>query len=779
MTISDKTRIGLLALPGDAFWLQVEEAMHQRAQGLPVDLIRIPPDDGLGSPATSGPLVGPEQLLALELGALIAWWWPEEPLRQLLQAGMRIVHLGETAVRHPLLISPVGLYGAARTLAMHLVASMAGRGTMVVVAGGGAGQPWDTGASRMVAVRTVLESHPEIVVRSIRSSWAQDEARPQIEAGLPEGASVDAVLGFSDSLALAARDSGRSLGLVTDQTLIGGIGGDPLALAAIAKGEMTATAALFPEEIGAQAVQLAFEAAQGKPRSGRFRYRSTLVTAQNVAEVMAERLTSLSRLPGWLIDVSQQRRQRRVDQLEACLEIISRIRSVLDWRRQLDEIAELICTRYGYDEVKIYRWMEEEQRLLLVYPASPGAMDVWQDLVGGPSAALRQQVPDPATAPAALPGQTRASDSGSMIIADGLGREGNWYDLTGATSNWIVDQNPAWATAEAKAFATEFEARSGLKPSPSTAGLAHDYANMFIRIAQQVYRETGRLNRETLADFSRHRLQTGEWSYTGGLIMGEYRYTPETVPDPIVGPRHFIFTVLEYLDGHGMMILPSDTDPAAHSKAKELMMAEQPPTETPTEALKVGILGPFSGTNARIGAEMRAAVEMAFERVDYQIGRYRIEPVWIDSEADGAKAAEAYEDAIVGQGIQAGLLNWFTSVSLSCMKVAARYRLPHFFGMGGGQEVNRIWHSEPDVYSYWVKGWPEPAKLTAYYVQALQDAMARGIWQPHAKTAALWGDRTDWGLSFASGLREQLQAAGWEIVSEDYFRPEETDLCRY
>jgi signal transduction histidine kinase/AraC-like DNA-binding protein/ABC-type branched-subunit amino acid transport system substrate-binding protein len=773
MRMSDRARIGFLAFPGDAFWLQVEEAIHQRAQGLPVDLIRIPPDDGWGSPSAVGPLVGPEGLLALELDALIAWSWPEELVRHLLGAGLRIVQLTETPVRHPLLTSPVGLYGAARTLAIHLATSMGGRGTMVAIGGGFAGSLHDTGASRLAAVRAVVEGHPDLVLRHIPCSWSEEEAWQQLQAGLLEGQPVDAILGLSDSLALAARDIGRSLGLVSDQTLIGGIDGDPAALAAIAKREMTATVALFPGEIGVQAVELALQAAQRKPLPRNFRVRSTLVTGQNVAGVMAERLTILSRLPGWLVDVTEQRRQRRVDQLEACLEIISRIRSVLDSRRQLDEIADLICTRYGYDEVKIYRWMEEEQRLLLVYPASPASMDVWYDLVGGSSTELLQQAPDSSPA---QPGGTRTSDFGSMIIADGLGREGNWYDLTGATSNWIVDQNPAWASAEAMDFAAEFEARTGLKPSPSSAGLAHDYANMFTRIAQQVYRETGRLDRETLADFSRCRLQAGEWSYTGGLIMGEYRYAPETVPDPIVGPRHFIFTVLEYLDGHGMMILPSNSDPAAQSKAKELMMTGPPPAEPPIEVLKVGILGPFSGTNARIGAEIRAAAEMAFEQVDYQIGRYRIEPVWIDSESDPAKAAQAYEDAIVRQGIQAGLLNWFTSVSLSCMQVAAKHKLPHFFAMGGGQDINRVWHSDPDTYHYWVKGWPEPAKLTAYYVQALQDAIAQGIWQPHAKTAALWGDRTDWGLSFATGLKEQLQAAGWEIVAEDYFPPEQTDF---
>ena len=52
---------------------------------------------------------------------------------------------------------------------------------------------------------------------------------------------IDALLGLTDALALAARDIGRSFGLVDRQTLVWGFGGEPAALAAIARGEMSAT----------------------------------------------------------------------------------------------------------------------------------------------------------------------------------------------------------------------------------------------------------------------------------------------------------------------------------------------------------------------------------------------------------------------------------------------------------------------------------------------------------------------------------------------------------
>ena len=53
---------------------------------------------------------------------------------------------------------------------------------------------------------------------------------------------------------------------------------------------------------------------------------------------------------------------------------------------------------------------------------------------------------------------------------------------------------------------------------------------MFIALANEIYDEQGELTSENLADFAKNRLQTGEWSFTGGLVMDEYKMTPETAP---------------------------------------------------------------------------------------------------------------------------------------------------------------------------------------------------------------------------------------------------------
>jgi len=201
------------------------------------------------------------------------------------------------------------------------------------------------------------------------------------------------------------------------------------------------------------------------------------------------------------------------------------------------------------------------------------------------------------------------------------------------------------------------------------------------------------------------------------------------------------------------------------------------------EILKVGVVGPYTGDNPRIGLEMRYAVEMAMAEIDYQIGDYQIELLWVDSASDPEEAARAYEDAILREEMDVGLLNWHSSVALALMDVASRYQVPHFFGLGATELVNENYHSgadadsDADASNYWMaKGWPVPEKLSVGYVLALESAVVEGIWDPENKKAAIFGENYDWGLSFGSALEDLFRKADWEVEEKDYFDRHETDL---
>lgn len=215
---------------------------------------------------------------------------------------------------------------------------------------------------------------------------------------------------------------------------------------------------------------------------------------------------------------------------------------------------------------------------------------------------------------------------------------------------------------------------------------------------------------------------------------------------------------------------PAPTQPPA--------AATEAPTQPPaaeTKVLKIGVLGPFSGPAARTGQELKDSAQMALEEINYRIGDYKLEPVWIDSQSDPAKASQAYEQAAVQDGIQVGVLGWHSSVAVACMEITAKYKIPHFFNYGATEVVNEKFASDPEKYGYWLKGWPTPAKTSILYVQAFEDAIARGIWKPEKK-AAIWGEDTDLGRSFGASLKKQFQDAGWEIVDEVYFPIDQTEF---
>jgi branched-chain amino acid transport system substrate-binding protein len=198
------------------------------------------------------------------------------------------------------------------------------------------------------------------------------------------------------------------------------------------------------------------------------------------------------------------------------------------------------------------------------------------------------------------------------------------------------------------------------------------------------------------------------------------------------------------------------------------------------KVLKVGIMSPLTGAAGKSGQEIKNGATLAFEKIGYQIGDYKIELVYIDDQSDPAKATNAYSEAIERLGVQAGMLNWNTAVSMGLMDLWAKYKVPHFFPMGAGKAINDKWLGLPPSNRYLImKGWCIPQKLVGGYVDALNNAIDKGEWKPAKKLAALWGEDTDWGRSLVQGMRDGLKAKGWEILTEEYFALTQTDFYPY
>ena len=149
----------------------------------------------------------------------------------------------------------------------------------------------------------------------------------------------------------------------------------------------------------------------------------------------------------------------------------------------------------------------------------------------------------------------------ALIVCDGLGWLGEWYDLTGDASNYVLEQIPQYATEEGKKFVEDYTAKYGYAPGPSTAGLAYDTTGFFIKILQATLDEYGELTSETIMQCWEDKVMTGEMEYTmeedGAIMMPSWNYSdPEMYPDPIVDADHYMFPVVQYFDGVGVPVYP-------------------------------------------------------------------------------------------------------------------------------------------------------------------------------------------------------------------------------
>lgn len=204
-----------------------------------------------------------------------------------------------------------------------------------------------------------------------------------------------------------------------------------------------------------------------------------------------------------------------------------------------------------------------------------------------------------------------------------------------------------------------------------------------------------------------------------------------------------------------------------------VMMVATQPAFSADKVFKVGVLGP----SAKTGSEFKGSVQMALEAIDYKVGDYKIEPVWVDSQSDPAKATGVYAEAAERLGIQAGVLNWHSSVAMAVMDVAAQYKVPHMFGFGAAQGVNDKWTAEPEKYSYWGgKGWPVPAKLMAGYAEAVNNAVDEGLFKPENKVVAVACEDTDWGHSAGNAMADEFKKRGWKVASRDFFALTQMDF---
>jgi len=358
-------RIGMGLTPNDPYWVQVRDAARQRAQEHGVTLVNLTvPDGALDSDFLLAFL---EDLDAQELAALIIHGLSSRLPLALAERGLPLVIADDTNLDHSLIGGLTGMYDAACLATRFICEQLTGPAQVLLV--GGLQSKLHTTRERVRGFHDTLAAYPDLHATHVPTHWRYEEVVEQFleDASTWQahfaGQTVAAIFGLSDSLALAARDVGRQLGFVDEHTLVVGINGDPLAVAAIIDGRMHATVDTSPMQLGRDLVDYAVMAARGQPLPRRFRYTLELVTAENAPQVAARKLVEIADLPSRLVNVNLRQEQDRLVQLQTSIDINRRVGSILDSDQLMLELADIIRTRYSYDRSELFQWCEDGQSL--------------------------------------------------------------------------------------------------------------------------------------------------------------------------------------------------------------------------------------------------------------------------------------------------------------------------------------------------------------------------------------------------------------------------------
>lgn len=361
-------RVGFGLVPGDPFWVLVREAVQQRAEALGLLLIPVTVPEANASSEVHLHFI--DNLKAQEVGALISHAISEARILAVINAGIPVICSEDTALTHPRLVSVHGLERAAVMAAEYIATRLDGAGTILMI--GAADDHSLTARLRVQGFHGVTARYPGIRSLHIGDGWRYETAYQQLLHEADQwttqwtsqiGGRIDALFGLSDSLALAGRDAGRKLGVIDDKTVVVGINGDPLAIAAIEAGTMDATVETSPQDLGYKFAEYAYRAARGETLPNHFPYVFDLVTSLNVAQVAARKLVFIADLPSRLVDVNRRLEQQRLVQLEASLELNQRVGLILDQDELLTTMAEIIGSRYAYDGMYFYVWSHNDRTL--------------------------------------------------------------------------------------------------------------------------------------------------------------------------------------------------------------------------------------------------------------------------------------------------------------------------------------------------------------------------------------------------------------------------------
>jgi branched-chain amino acid transport system substrate-binding protein len=143
----------------------------------------------------------------------------------------------------------------------------------------------------------------------------------------------------------------------------------------------------------------------------------------------------------------------------------------------------------------------------------------------------------------------------SLVISHGLGWIGEWYDLTGEAGDYILDMMQKFRTDKQIAYRDAFQKQFNITPSASLS-ISYDYDKFFIKILERACEKYGKLDKESIFNIGNDEVSQGILTYKDGLWYDELKWTPETLPEMVVGEGYYLDPVVQYFGGEATIIWP-------------------------------------------------------------------------------------------------------------------------------------------------------------------------------------------------------------------------------
>jgi diguanylate cyclase (GGDEF)-like protein len=338
----------------------VDKILANHASFLPKPQIPLEPEK-------FEPEVVIDQVLAQDLDALITTEIPSVMLEGILRSGLPVICLAEVLkIAHPRLTILAEMDLGGYLAGEYIAKKLNGNGRVLIITAAKM-QIQSVGQGRLRGFLAAMAAAPGIQVEHIPCYWTYPETYQEMRRVLQNRTeAIDAIFGASDTILFAARDACLELGKIAEHTLLVGLNGDPLGLAAVADGLIHATIDMGAEDVGAAAFEYAHQAASGKAIPKAIPEVFQLVTSDNVASVAARKLTSLANLSNHLVGYDRQKEHDRLMQLEAVAELSHQISAMLSQADLSMGIGAAVRRGFGYEWTRILRY-DEGNRSLVYY----------------------------------------------------------------------------------------------------------------------------------------------------------------------------------------------------------------------------------------------------------------------------------------------------------------------------------------------------------------------------------------------------------------------------